>query len=312
MSNSLTKYRFSGHETFPIRYGWIEKMTDFINNNAKDSVFSMDLLKPENTSVDFGLGFNMAKSLKHWVFATNILETTSKNTVKYTNAGNIIFGPKGKDKYLENINTIWFLHYKLTSSLSNCTTWAWFFNYFTDSRFDKNRLFNDLITFADRSQGNFSEESLKRDIDCFLRSYTVKQISSEKLIEDGLESPFLELELIQSESSNNFFINRDFRQTLSPEIFAISLVNYIRSHNISSSTVSIDKLLYDPFSPGCLFKLSKEAIETLLEVVGSITNDNLFLDVSAGLSQVVIKNKEFVFKENIENLEKLLLEKTYE
>ena len=49
MSNSLTKYRFSGHETFPIRYGWIEKMTDFINNNAKDSVFSMDLLKPENT-----------------------------------------------------------------------------------------------------------------------------------------------------------------------------------------------------------------------------------------------------------------------
>ena len=302
MSNSLTKYRFSGHETFPIRYGWIEKMTDFINNNAKDSVFSMDLLKPENTSVDFGLGFNMAKSLKHWVFATNILETTSKNTVKYTNAGNIIFGPEGKDKYLENINTIWFLHYKLTSSLSNCTTWAWFFNYFTESRFDKNRLFNDLITFADRSQGNFSEESLKRDIDCFLRSYTVKQISSEKLIEDGLES----------ESSNNFFINRDFRQTLSPEIFAISLVNYIRSHNISSSTVSIDKLLYDPFSPGCIFKLNKEAIETLLEVVGSITNDNLFLDVSAGLSQVVIKNKEFVFKENIENLEKLLLEKTYE
>ena len=105
--------------------------------------------------------------LKHWVFATNILETTSKNTVKYTNAGNIIFGPEGKDKYLENINTIWFLHYKLTSSLSNCTTWAWFFNYFTESRFDKNRLFNDLITFADRSQGNFSEESLKRDIDCF-------------------------------------------------------------------------------------------------------------------------------------------------
>ena len=34
MSNSLTKYRFSGHETFPIRYGWIEKMTDFINNNV--------------------------------------------------------------------------------------------------------------------------------------------------------------------------------------------------------------------------------------------------------------------------------------
>ena len=140
----------------------------------------------------------------------------------------------------------------------------------------------------------------------------VVQGITEKLIEDGLESPFLELELIQSESSNNFFINRDFRQTLSPEIFAISLVNYIRSHNISSSTVSIDKLLYDPFSPGCIFKLNKEAIETLLEVVGSITSDNLFLDVSAGLSQVVIKNKEFVFKENIENLEKLLLEKTYE
>ena len=39
MSNSLTKYRFSGHETFPIRYGWIEKMTDFINNNAKEGLW---------------------------------------------------------------------------------------------------------------------------------------------------------------------------------------------------------------------------------------------------------------------------------
>ena len=56
-----------------------------------------------------------------------------------------------------------------------------------------------------------------------------------------------------------------------------------------------------PFLLDVFFKLNKEAIETLLEVVGSITNDNLFLDVSAGLSQVVIKNKEFVFKENIEN-----------
>ena len=183
-----------------------------------DKPENIAVLKPENRSIDFGLGLNMAKSLKDWVFATDILETGTKNTVKYTHAGNIIFGPKGKDKYLENINTIWFLHYKLVRNLSNCTTWAWFFNYFTESRFDKNRLLNDLLTFADRSQGNFSEESLKRDIDCFLRSYTVKQISSEKLIEDGLESPFLELELIQSESSNIFFINRDFRQTLSAEI----------------------------------------------------------------------------------------------
>ena len=29
------------------------------------------------------------------------------------NAGNIIFGPEGKDKYLENINTIWFNHKKI-------------------------------------------------------------------------------------------------------------------------------------------------------------------------------------------------------
>ena len=93
-------------------------MTDFINNNVTDSTFSIDLLKPENRSVDFGLGLNMAKSLKHWVFATDIFETNTKNTAQYTNAGSIIFGPEGKDKYLENINTIWFLHYKLTKNLS--------------------------------------------------------------------------------------------------------------------------------------------------------------------------------------------------
>ena len=52
MSNSLTKYRFSGHETFLLGMDGL-KNDRFINNNA---VVSMDLLKPENTSVDFGLG----------------------------------------------------------------------------------------------------------------------------------------------------------------------------------------------------------------------------------------------------------------
>ena len=51
---------FSGHESFPCRYGWLPKLYEAIS--ADPTLFSDD----ENAIVTLGIGRNMVKSIRFW------------------------------------------------------------------------------------------------------------------------------------------------------------------------------------------------------------------------------------------------------
>jgi len=312
MSDILTKPRFFGHETFPLRYGWLEKITDFLNHKQNGKPLSTDLLKPEERSVDFGLGINMAKSIKYWAYATKILNEKNKE-LYFSTAGNIIFGINGKDKYLENINSIWYLHWKLATNANFSTTWYWFFNHFQNNQFDREKFFNELIAVSERySKNRTSYVSIKRDLDCFIRTYVSKTDYKYSSIEDALESPFIELGLIKTDGSNNFSINSNHKTSISSYLIALSILYYHRTQNFGTTSISIDNLLHDPLSPGRIFILNKENLLKHLEEMKEITDGLLYLDMSSGLSQIIISKKDKIMKEDLEEIEGIFLEKIYE
>ena len=82
--------QFSGHETFPLRYGWLKKAYDAVQESSQDikpTIFS----RPEAIA-DFGVGKNMVLSIKHWAIMTGIIsEPNSKGIIKTTKLGNFIF-----------------------------------------------------------------------------------------------------------------------------------------------------------------------------------------------------------------------------
>ena len=49
--------RFSGHETFALRYGWLNKSYNSLDYKEKNE---------ENLVVDLGVGKNMVNSIKYW------------------------------------------------------------------------------------------------------------------------------------------------------------------------------------------------------------------------------------------------------
>jgi len=53
------KYKFSGHQTFAFRYGWLEKGVRGIDECA--TLFSED-----DALVRLGVGKNMVSSIRHW------------------------------------------------------------------------------------------------------------------------------------------------------------------------------------------------------------------------------------------------------
>lgn len=60
-------FSFSGHETFPFRYGWLKKGVDAVDR-------SPDFFTKERAMVDLGVGKNMVASIRHWCQASQLIE----------------------------------------------------------------------------------------------------------------------------------------------------------------------------------------------------------------------------------------------
>ena len=66
----------SGHETFPIRYGWLKKAFDAVRETEtgednRPVVFGPDAIGR------FGVGKNMVASMRHWATVAGIIEDAS-------------------------------------------------------------------------------------------------------------------------------------------------------------------------------------------------------------------------------------------
>lgn len=98
------KYVFSGHESFPCKALWLKKGYDFVEQgksfNSPDSV------------IDLGVGKNMVASIRYWLRVFGVSDGE-----KSTWIGDYLFNDNGgKDKYLEDIATLWLLHFNLVFS----------------------------------------------------------------------------------------------------------------------------------------------------------------------------------------------------
>ena len=144
-----------------------------------------------------------------------------------------------------------------------------------------------------------SENSIKRDVDCFVRSYLAPSSSSVFTAEDVLECPLTELNLLRKVYGNVLSANRDFQDRIPNELFLLSIENLRTSLDISANTITLETLLNSPFSPGSNFLLSRDALTEKLENVSYMSQNSIELDQSSGLAQIVIKNDKY--KEIFEN-----------
>ena len=64
--------QLSGHETFPLRYGWLKKAFDAVDGaerpEERRAVFSTD-----DAIARFGVGKNMVASMRHWATAAGVI-----------------------------------------------------------------------------------------------------------------------------------------------------------------------------------------------------------------------------------------------
>ncbi|MBM97086.1 MAG: hypothetical protein CMI09_14710 [Oceanospirillaceae bacterium] len=286
------KPQFSGHETFPLRYGWLKKCYDRVHENDGD-VNSKRLCWGKDAIARFGVGKNMVSSIRHWAVVSGVVdELVGTNQVTITPLGKLIFGEKGVDPYLEHPSSLWLIHWKLATEWRKKTTWYWAFSYYSAVTFEREKL---IIRLHNRWP-DVSKTTIKNDVDCFVRTYAVRSSSGKVGKEDSLECPLTELGLIKPISTNDEFrFVRGPKATLGDGTFVYALLEFWNEFSPASSTLSFEAIAYEPGSPGRVFLLDENSIADRLFHIADVTNNALRWSETAGLKQVV-RNPDFDFK----------------
>ena len=83
---AFPRYRFSGHQSFPFRHGWLAKAARGI---AEDP----DLFAREDALARLGVGKNMVASMRHWCEATGVMEFGARSrSARMTDLGELLIG----------------------------------------------------------------------------------------------------------------------------------------------------------------------------------------------------------------------------
>lgn len=273
----MSNYKFSGHQTFVFRYGWLVKGVALVRENPHGFL-------EDDAIVKLGVGKNMVESIKYWCTQTGLIEDADvPGTMRLTEFAKFIFGKKdgqGVDPYMEDDATIWLLHYNLVADAAE-STWSIVFNYLNKPEFTK----GELLGFMQRhlfGKCTVSDNTLERDIDCFVRSYAGTR---GKQSEENFDCPLLGLSLIQPTNDSDLFrISICAKRNLPVELIGYAILK--RMERGDTIDVNVHNMLFEPYSPGEIFKLDENSLIDAVSELEKLTKGKLQYTETSGMHSI--------------------------
>jgi hypothetical protein len=272
-------YRIAGHESFPCRYTWLPKAVRGLHDNPK--LFS----KEDDAMVALGVGKNMVRSIRFWSQAASMTNVGSKSGGhSRTKLGNALLGERGLDPFLEDIRTLWLIHWNLSTNVeSPLLAWDYLLNRWQEPELIQSAALKVLQKEAEKHEGRFSVVTLEQHFETFLHTYVPTRGRKGEVQEDNLDCPLVELELIikigerGNDSSSGkretiYGFRRDEKPDITHELFVYCLNDFWQKRHENEDTLPLREIAHGHGSPGQIFKLQEEDIRARVDALrGSIT-----------------------------------------
>lgn len=260
--------RWSGHETFALRYPWLPKAYGALRRDAQ-------LFVDEDAAmVTLGIGKNMVRSLKFWIEAMDVAQPVGRGrTMELTPFAHAIFDERdGHDPYLEDVRTLWLLHWKLASrDKAPLFAWRYLISHWPYPEFTHSQAFRAFKAESQRRGLDHSDVTLTQHLDVFLHTY--HRTRGGGGVEDSLDGPLVDLQFLVSHGARQGEGGRwepvyAFRREPKPEIgqalFDYCLHDYWQRFS-SDQTLTFRSVAVGPASPGQVFKLPEDDLRARLE-----------------------------------------------
>lgn len=259
--------KFRAHDTFFIRKGWLNK--GLRNVNADAGVFMGSKGNPMDV---LGIGANMVKALRYWLQAVRLTSepASGRKEQTFTDFGNVVFE---NDPYIEEMGTLWLLHYQLASNKDEATAWYYFFNEFKASEFTKEDFVKQLSNYVRINGEEVSERSLEDDYNCIINTYVSRMKSNPEKVqpESNIDCPFGELGLIDIANRKE----KLYRKATPKKdmIHPLVVLAVILDQANGKEEIKISSIQNDPCNVGKIFNLDIITLTALLykiELMGYI------------------------------------------
>jgi Protein of unknown function (DUF4007) len=272
-------YRISGHESFACRYSWLPKA---VRELSKDPLIFSD---EDAAMVTLGVGKNMLRSIRFWAQATGMASTARKGSGhSLTQFAGEILGEGGRDPFLEDIRTLWLIHWKLSTDVENpLLAWDYVLNRWQAPDLVPSAAIKALHKEATIGDANLSRVTLDQHFDTFLHTYVPTRGRKREIQEDNLDCPLVELELIvkvgdrELEPSSGrrepiYAFRREEKPDITPELFIYCLNDFWEKRHPTNATLTLKEVAHGHGSPGQIFKLPEEDIRARVDGLKRQTN----------------------------------------
>lgn len=278
-SSEIKRYSFSGHDSFQCRNLWLKKGYDFVLNGNS--------FTNEDAVVTLGVGKNMVSSIKFWMKAFDLLDSNDALT---TLSHRLFSDENGWDPYLEDVASLWLLHYHLVKK-GYATTYYLILNDFRKEKIEFTK--DSFCSYIKRKSEslktfNFNQNTINADFEVFLKMY-LRNSPNDK--EDSYAGILTELEIIQSihsESKEYYIIENTEKQHISNELILYTILDNADTNEFSISLQAIEQ---HPNNIGSVFAVNRTGIIEKIEKICMEYPEFLTFSNQAGIREVQFKSK---------------------
>lgn len=277
--------RFSGHESFVCRYGWLPKVYRAVKADRY-------LLRSEENAMNaLGIGRNMVKSLQFWAEATAVLRPAEEGGHEPGPVGMKLFGKGAWDPYLESLESLWLIHWQLCTE-GGLAAWKEVFGEGKLIRFERKQLAAALGKRGEGSSRPLASSTLDQHSSIFIQSYQ----QEDRGTDDTSWSPLQDLGLLRAvkgEDGRTIF-NSEPRAPmgLSLRVFAMALIEFMEADGDGERSVEFSRLLNDPYSPGTVFRLDEQQLRFYVESMCASLLDGALRFVDTADTQSLVLNRK--------------------
>ncbi|MCQ2276629.1 MAG: DUF4007 family protein [Bacteroidales bacterium] len=274
-----SKFTFSGHESFPCKTLWLKKGYDFIKAEKN--------FNDPSAVVDLGVGKNMVSAVRYWHKAFGLTEGLNEESGTAWIADYVLDSQTGKDPYLEDLGTLWLMHFLLIHS-EEASLYQMFFVDFQKERraFDR----DNVVSFVKRKmmeaskENLFNENTVKKDVGVLLLNYCLPRNPQSN---EDFSTLLMDLDLLrQSEkkdksedNKDKYFFNIEGKKQVTPEMFLFAL---LLTKEDADNSISYDTLR----DVGLMFCMTDLEVIDMLNQLSETYSDALTYSDVAGIRQL--------------------------
>lgn len=242
--------KFRGHETFFIRKGWLYKgMSNIVR---EPGVFQGAAGNPMDV---LGIGANMVKALRYWLLASQLTTEprSGRKNQTLTALGRLIYD---NDPYMEEIGSLWLVHYMIATNENDATAWYIFFNEFEKNEFNVDDFHSSIVKYI-RMQEDASvpsDRAIEDDFNCIVNTYVPRvRLNPAKVHpESNIDCPLGELGLIDViDKRRGLYKKASPKADMIPSLILLAVI----IKNAETREIRITSLQKDKCQVGKVFNL---------------------------------------------------------